>query len=200
VVNQEPLRKPLVPLLPLIDRPAISSPVILVVMGVAGAGKTTIARLLAEALHCAFLEGDDLHPQANVEKMRHGIPLTDADRLPWLKRIAAGIDAWRAQGQSGVVACSALKRQYRDVLLGSRLAGGRKGVRLVYLEGSPDVIRGRLATRQGHFMPAGLLDSQFADLEPPGSEEHPITADLRQNPGAIVDQILATLRKQALEK
>ena len=164
-------------------------------MGVAGSGKTTIARLLAEALHSAFLEGDDLHSPANREKMRHGTPLTDADRLPWLQRIAAAIDAWRAQGQSGVVTCSALKRQYRDILMGDR-----KGVRLVYLEGSPDVIRDRLASRQGHFMPPALLDSQFADLEAPGVDEKPIAADVRQDPAAIVSQVLGALGKQASER
>jgi carbohydrate kinase (thermoresistant glucokinase family) len=164
-------------------------------MGVAGSGKTTIARLLAEALHSAFLEGDDLHSPANREKMRHGTPLTDADRLPWLRRIAAAIDTWRAQGQSGVVTCSALKRQYRDILMGDR-----QGVRLVYLEGSPNVIRERLASRQGHFMPPALLDSQFKDLEPPGADENPITADVRQDPAAIVSQVLGALGKQALER
>ncbi len=164
-------------------------------MGVAGSGKTTIARLLAEALHSAFLEGDDLHSPANREKMRHGTPLTDADRLPWLRRIAAAIDVWRTQGQSGVVACSALKRQYRDILMGDR-----KGVRLVYLEGSPNVIRERLASRQGHFMPPALLDSQFKDLEPPGADENPVTADVRQDPAAIVSQVLGALGKQALQK
>jgi len=164
-------------------------------MGVAGSGKTTIAHLLAEALHSAFLEGDDLHSPANREKMHHGTPLTDADRLPWLQRIAAAIDAWRAQGQSGVVTCSALKRQYRDILMGDR-----KGVRLVYLEGSPNVIRERLASRQGHFMPPALLDSQFAALEPPGADENPITADVRQDRAAIVGQVLGALGKQAFEK
>jgi len=164
-------------------------------MGVAGAGKTTIACLLAEALHCAFLEGDDFHSPANREKMRHGTPLTDADRLPWLQRIAAAIDAWRAQGQSGVVACSALKRQYRDILVGER-----SGVRLVYLEGSANVIRERLASRQGHFMPPALLDSQFASLEAPGADEDPITADVHHDPAAIVSQVLDALGKQASEK
>jgi len=164
-------------------------------MGVAGSGKTTIARLLAEALDCAFLEGDDFHSPANREKMRHGTPLTDADRLPWLLRIAAAIDAWRVQGQSGVVTCSALKRQYRAILVGER-----SGVRLVYLEGSPDVIRERLASRQGHFMPPALLESQFAALEPPGADENPITADVRHDPAAIVSQVMVALGKVVLEK
>ena len=157
-------------------------------MGVAGSGKTTIARLLAEALHSAFLEGDDLHSPANREKMRHGTPLTDADRLPWLRRIAAAIDTWRAQGQSGVVTCSALKRQYRDILMGDR-----QGVRLVYLEGSPNVIRERLASRQGHFMPPALLDSQFAALEEPQADEHPIVVSIVPHPRNIVETIVTSL-------
>jgi carbohydrate kinase (thermoresistant glucokinase family) len=166
----------------------MTNPRILIVMGVAGAGKTTIATRLAAALGCQFLEGDDLHPPANVEKMRGGKALSDADRLPWLSAIAARIDAWRAAGQSGVVACSALKRAYREILIGDR-----PEVRLVYLEGSKDLIHRRLATRHAHFMPAALLDSQFAALEPPASGEHPITVGVDGEPEQIVGEILRRL-------
>lgn len=159
-------------------------------MGVAGAGKTTIAKLLAEALHCPFLEGDSLHSPANIEKIRHGVPLDDADRLPWLKAIAAAIDAWQKQGQSGVVTCSALKRRYRDILIGHR-----QGVRLVYLRGSHELIGARIRGRQGHFAPAALLESQFAALEEPGPDEHPLTADVADEPGAITQRILAALER-----
>ena len=163
-------------------------PVILVVMGVAGVGKTTVARLLAQALQCDFLEGDKLHPAANVARMRGGTPLSDADRLPWLQRIAGAIDAWRARGRSGVVTCSALKRRYRDILIGSR-----PGVRLVYLEGSRELVRSRLASRKAHFMPAALLDSQFDDLEAPGPDEKPIIAAVDGPPAAIAQAILHRL-------
>lgn len=159
-------------------------------MGVAGSGKTTIAKLLAEALLCPFLEGDSLHPPANIEKIRHGVPLDDADRLPWLKAIAAAIEAWQKQGQFGVVTCSALKRRYRDMLIGDR-----QGIRLVYLQGSRALIGARIAARQGHFAPAALLDSQLAALEEPGPDERPIIADVSDEPGAITERILAALKK-----
>ena len=164
------------------------NPVVVVVMGVAGVGKTTVAKLLAEALHCDFLEGDELHPPANVAKMRSGTPLSDADRLPWLQRIAEAIDAWRAADRSGVVACSALKRRYRDILIGSR-----QGVRLVYLEGSRELVRSRLASRTAHFMPAALLDSQFDDLEAPGADERPIVANVGESPANVAASILHQL-------
>ena len=161
-------------------------------MGVAGVGKTTVAKLLAQTLHCDFLEGDELHPPANVAKMRGGTPLGDADRLPWLRRIAGAIDAWRAAGRSGVVTCSALKRRYRDILIGSR-----PGVRLVYLAGSRELVRSRLAGRKAHFMPATLLDSQFDDLEAPGPDEKPIIASVDESPAAITETILRQLASSA---
>src|SRR5262249_14972553 len=142
---------------------AHNRPIIMVVMGVSGSGKTTVARPLAERLHCAFQEGDALHPTENVEKMKRGVPLDDADRLPWLRKIAQKIDEWRSAGQSGVLTCSALKRSYRDIIIGDR-----PEVRLVYLKGSRDLIRQRLEQRRGHFMPPSLLDSQFSTLEEPG--------------------------------
>jgi gluconokinase len=136
-----------------------------------------------------FQEGDTLHPPANVEKMSAGIPLTDADRLPWLRKIAETIDGWRAHGQSGVVTCSALKRSYRDII-----AGDRSDVRLVYLRGSPDLIRRRMAARRGHFMPAALLDSQFSTLEEPSPDENPIVVDIGGRPEEIVREIAERLR------
>ncbi len=161
---------------------------IVVVMGVSGSGKTTVAAMLAGALHCQFLEGDDLHPRSNVEKMRGGTPLTDADRLPWLQKITAEIDAWRAGGDSGVVTCSALKRAYRTILIGAR-----RDVTLVYLRGSKELIHHRLAARHEHFMPVALLDSQFMALEEPGPDENPIIVDIGGRPAEIVAEILRQL-------
>ena len=161
---------------------------ILVVMGVSGSGKTTVAAMLAGALGAEFLEGDDLHPRSNVEKMKGGTPLTDEDRWPWLRAIAARIDAWRAAGKAGVVTCSALKRAYRDVLI-----GGRRDVRLVYLRGSHELIHARMAARDEHFMPVGLLDSQFATLEEPGADERPIVVDVGGTPAETVAEIIRQL-------
>lgn len=161
---------------------------VLVVMGVAGSGKTTVAALLAGRLGCSFAEADDFHPAANIAKMRSGIPLDDADRLPWLRAIAAQIDHWRALGRSGVVTCSALKRRYRDIIIGER-----PEVRLVYLKGDRELIAHRLVARHGHFMPASLLDSQFADLEEPGPEERPIIVAIGDPPPVLVEEIVAAL-------
>lgn len=166
----------------------ITGPVVAVVMGVSGSGKTTVAALLAAALGCQFQEGDDLHPAANVEKMHHGTPLTDADRMPWLHRIAEEIDAWRARGEAGVLTCSALKRSYRDIII-----GGRADVTLVYLQGSYDLIRRRMAARHEHFMPVALLDSQFATLQEPTPDEHPITVDVGGRPAEIAAEIVHQL-------
>lgn len=162
---------------------------ILVVMGVSGSGKTTIGRLLATWLHWAFQEGDRLHPPANVAKMQSGHPLTDADRTPWLTAVAQRIDSWRGSGTHGVITCSALKKAYRRDIIGRR-----DGVGLVYLEGSQNLIARRLAARRGHFMPADLLDSQFAALEPPGPDEHPITVSVAGPADAIAEEILARLQ------
>ena len=161
---------------------------IIVVMGVSGSGKTTVARLLADTLKCPFLEGDDLHPHANVEKMSKGTPLTDADRLPWLSRIAEEIDSWRPHDQSGVVTCSALKRAYRDILIGPRT-----DVTLVYLKGSRDLIQQRMAARHAHFMPMALLDSQFATLEEPTPDERRIVIDVGGSPEELVAGIVEKL-------
>ena len=157
-------------------------------MGVSGSGKSTVAALLAGALGCHFQEGDDLHPRENVEKMRSGTPLTDADRLPWLRKIAEEIDGWRARGECGVLTCSALKRSYRDLIIGDR-----HDVVLVYLKGSPDLIHRRMAARHEHFMPVALLDSQLATLEEPTPEEHPIIVDVGGKPVDIANEIVRRL-------
>jgi carbohydrate kinase (thermoresistant glucokinase family) len=164
---------------------------ILVMMGVSGSGKTTIATDVAQRLGWQVLEGDKLHPPANIAKMSAGTPLNDEDRWPWLRAIAAAIDDWRANGVSGVVACSALKRAYRDILIGPR-----PDVVLVYLQGSHELIATRMAARHGHFMPAGLLDSQFATLEEPGEAERPIVASIAPDPDAIVETIIEKLRQR----
>ena len=161
---------------------------IIVVMGVSGSGKTTVGAMLAGALGAAFLEGDDLHPRSNVEKMKSGRPLDDADRRPWLEAIARRIDEWRSQGVAGVVTCSALKRAYRDILIGNR-----PEVRLVYLKGSHDLIRERMAARHEHFMPLGLLDSQFTTLQEPGPDERPIVVEVAGSPAEIVAAIIRRL-------
>jgi gluconokinase len=166
----------------------MSTPPILVVMGVAGAGKTTVGELIAKGLGWPFVDGDDLHPQANIDKMRSGIPLTDADRAPWLEAIGDWIDARAARSEPGVVACSALKRAYRD-----RLRAGRPQVRIVYLRGSESQIAERLAHRSGHFWPAGLLATQFADLEPPGADEDPIVVGVEQPPEAVAKAVIDRL-------
>jgi gluconokinase len=166
----------------------VTKPIIVVVMGVSGSGKSTVAALLAAALGCQFQEGDDLHPPENVEKMRTGIPLTDADRMPWLRKIAADIDGWRARGECGVLTCSALKRSYRDIIIGDR-----RDVVLVYLKGSRELIHQRMIARHGHFMPVALLDSQFATLEEPTPDEHPIIEDVEGKPADIAHEIVCRL-------
>jgi len=147
--------------------------VIAVVMGVSGSGKTTIGRALADAVGAEFLEGDKFHPAANIAKMSRGEPLDDADRWPWLDRMADELARAKAQGQSVVLAASALKRAYRD-----RLRRGAQDLRLVYLKADKELIRERLKARKGHFMPPGLLDSQFAALEEPGPDESPLVIDV----------------------
>jgi gluconokinase len=165
---------------------------ILIVMGVSGSGKSTVGALLAGRLGWALIEGDDLHPQANIDKMAHGIPLDDADRAPWLAAIGAKMDAWRAEGSRGVVTCSALKRAYRDTL-----AAGRPEVRFIYLQGDKALIAERLARRLGHFMPPALLDSQFAALEEPAAEEPVLTVAIGPAPKQLVQDIVDRL-KQAI--
>ncbi|MET0257038.1 MAG: gluconokinase [Methylobacterium sp.] len=159
-------------------------PMVLVVMGVSGSGKSTVAERLAQRLGWAFVDGDDLHSPEHVARMRAGHALGDADRAPWLALVRAWIDARLAAGASGVIVCSALRRSYRDALV-----QGRKSVRIVYLEGSRALIAERLRRRRGHFMPAELLDSQFAALEPPGPGERPITVGIDDGPDAIAAAI-----------
>jgi carbohydrate kinase (thermoresistant glucokinase family) len=172
--------------------------VIVIVMGVSGSGKSTIGSVLAASLGWPFLEGDALHPAANVAKMAAGHPLTDADRLPWLQAIGQRMDAWTAAGVGGVVACSALRRAYRDVLRGDTNGrrGGPGGVRFVLLDVDRDELADRMAHRHGHFMPPALLDSQLATLERPGTDERAVTVRLGVDttPAQVVDKVRAELR------
>ena len=153
---------------------------IAIVMGVTGSGKTLVERLQAQQLGWEFADADDFHPQANVEKMERGIPLNDEDRRPWLERLRVQITDWIANGQSAVLACSALKRTYRQ-----ELSVGPE-VRFVYLKGSPELIRQRLRLRRGHFADEKILAGQFADLEEP---ETAVTVDIAQTPEKIVAEI-----------
>jgi len=142
---------------------------IVIVAGVSGSGKTTVGAMLAGHLHWRFADGDDFHPAANVEKMRAGIPLADADRWPWLRAIAAWMDERIAHDESAVIPCSALKRSYRDILL-----DGRPEARLIFLAVDREVLARRLAVRHGHFFSGQLLSSQFDALEPPQPDEHAV--------------------------
>lgn len=166
----------------------IETAIALVVMGVSGSGKSTIAECLAARLGWRYVDGDLFHPPANVAKMSAGHPLTDDDRWPWLRAIATEIDRLSAAGTPAVVACSTLKRAYRDILV-----HGRDDVRIVFLDGSKDLIAGRLAARRGHFMPPGLLDSQFRTLEPPQPDERPITISIDASVEGIVNDIVRQL-------
>ena len=161
-----------------------------VVMGVSGSGKSTVAARLAQKLGWDFAEADTFHSPANIEKMRSGIALTDEDRRPWLDAIAAWIDSQRMRERPCVVACSALKRRYRE-----RLSGGRADVRFAYLSGPYDLVAGRLAGRSGHYMPQSLLQSQFDALEPPGPEENPIVLSIALPVEEIVDELALELRR-----
>jgi gluconokinase len=154
---------------------------VVIVMGVSGAGKTTIGRMLANSLEWEFLDGDDLHPAANREKIARGGALSDVDRIPWLIAIRAQIDRYLAAGRNAVIACSALKKSYRKILLFDL-----ERIRLVWLDGTRELIEQRIAERRGHFMPAELLASQFADLEPPGCA---IRIDVTGAPAAIVSEL-----------
>jgi len=170
------------------NHPPIALPVVLVLMGVSGCGKTTVAQILAERLQWPYEEGDALHPPANVAKMAAGHPLDDADRAPWLAKVADWVDARLDAGQCGVITCSALKRQYRT-LIGRRGAG----VEFVYLHGSRELIASRLGHRQGHFMPSSLLDSQFATLEEPRVDEPAIRVEIGEPPEDIATDIATAL-------
>jgi carbohydrate kinase (thermoresistant glucokinase family) len=166
-----------------------NEPHVVVVMGVSGSGKSTIASMLALRLHWTYEDADWVHPKSNIEKMHHGEPLNDEDRWPWLQGIATWIDQTRRAGGHGVLACSALKRSYRDVLIGK----DRPDVRLVFLKGDHDLIARRIAARADHFMPTTLLDSQFAALQEPQADERPIVASIVPHPRDIVEIIVKEL-------
>jgi gluconokinase len=159
---------------------------ILVLMGVSGSGKTTVGKVLAGQLGWTFLDADDFHPPANIEKMHRGVPLDDEDRRPWLRALRRRIDAACARGENIVLACSALKHAYQDYLEGAR----PDCVHYVYLSGSEELIRRRLAERKGHFMNPGLLHSQFETLEPP---EHALQVEVSADPEAIAAEVRRVL-------
>jgi gluconokinase len=165
-----------------------AAPCALVVMGVSGSGKSTIADELAQRIGWTFEDGDKFHPASNVAKMKAGHPLTDEDRWPWLRAIAAEIDRACAASEHLVIACSALKRAYRDILV-----HGRNDVRIVFLDGTQQLIADRLAKRKGHFMPPDLLPSQFRTLEPPTADENPVTVSIDPSVETIVDDIVSKL-------
>ena len=157
-------------------------------MGVAGCGKSTVAARLARRLGWDFAEADTFHSAANIAKMSSGTPLTDEDRAPWLDAMAGYLAQARAAGKPCVLACSALRRTYRE-----RLAGGNPTVRFVYLQGSFQMIAARLAVRSGHYMPASLLASQFATLEEPAADEPAVTLPAGEPVPKLVDEIVGTL-------
>ena len=165
------------------------TPCALVVMGVSGSGKSTVADRLAARLGWRYEDGDSFHPPSNVAKMSAGQPLTDEDRWPWLQAIADEIDRLSRAGERGVIACSALKRAYRAVLV-----HGRDDVRIAFLDGTQDLIAARLAARKGHFMPPGLLASQFKTLERPEADERPIIVSIDAPIEYIVDDIVTQLK------
>jgi gluconokinase len=173
---------------------AASMPRALIVMGVSGSGKSTIGSKLADRLNWRYEDGDKFHPKANVAKMSAGHPLSDDDRWPWLRAIAEEIDRVCNAGQHAVIACSALKRAYRDILV-----HGRTDVRIIFLNGSQTLIAGRLAQRKHHFMPSELLTSQFKTLEPPDASENPVTVALDASVEDIVEDIVNQLKLGAAD-
>jgi gluconokinase len=161
----------------------------MVVMGVTGSGKTTVGEALACTIHAAYVDGDELHPEANIAKMRAGIPLDDTDRWPWLAKVG---ETLRQNGTPIIVGCSALKRTYRDFI--TEQAG--EPVLFIYLEGSRELISRRMHERTGHFMPTSLLDSQFATLEVPGKDENAMAVAI----DAPLDQIIADITTRLKER
>lgn len=170
----------------------VGAPRVLVVMGVSGSGKSTLAQLLARRVGWPIIEGDELHPEANIAKMSAGIPLTDADRAPWLEKIGAVARDWLQGGGCGIVTCSSLKRRYRDVI-----TGGDARVCFVYLKGRPEDIAPRLGQRTGHFMPASMLTSQFAALEEPDDSEVLLELDVTASRTSLVEAAYETLLELA---
>jgi carbohydrate kinase (thermoresistant glucokinase family) len=162
---------------------------VLVVMGVSGCGKSTVAELLAERLGWPFQEGDALHPEANVDKMSAGRPLTDEDRWPWLEQVADWVEDRVRAEEDGIITCSALKRSYRDAI-----RRGGDAVVLVHLVGDRRTLEARMRVRRGHFMPASMLDSQLATLEDPEPDEPSIRVSIGQPPDRIVDEVVTGLR------
>jgi gluconokinase len=159
---------------------------VLVIMGVSGSGKSTVAGILARQLGWDFQEGDDLHPQQNIDKMSAGTPLDDEDRAPWLNTVSSWITQHTTAGAPGIITCSALKRRYRDVLR-------EQNVVFVHLTGSKDLIGRRLSTRDDHYMPGSLLDSQVEALEPPEPDENAITIDAGRKPAEEAAEIVRRL-------
>jgi carbohydrate kinase (thermoresistant glucokinase family) len=164
---------------------------ILIMMGPMGCGKTTVGRLLAQTLAWPFIDADDFHPAANVAKMRQGVALNDADRRPWLEALRAAIDRWRLAGQSGIMACSALKKTYRRIL-----GVDQQTVRTVYLQGSFELLHARIEARRNHYMPTDLLQSQLDTLEPPAGG---LTVDISVPPEAIVAHIINQIQIDSID-
>lgn len=173
-------------MIPPVPPEAAARSLVILVMGVSGSGKTTVGRALADSLGWSFADADDFHPPANLKKMAAGHPLDDADRAPWLAALRAHIDDFLRRGENTVVTCSALKAAYR-----AQLVADPARVRLVYLHGSRELLRSRLVQRRGHFMPAGLLDSQLATLEPPADA---LSLDVAPPPAELVKKIRAAFR------
>jgi carbohydrate kinase (thermoresistant glucokinase family) len=161
---------------------------VLVVMGVSGCGKSTVAGLLSERLDWPFMEGDSLHPEANVAKMAAGQPLTDEDRWPWLEQVADWVEDRLGAGEDGIITCSALKRSYRDAI-----RRGSDAVVFVHLTGERGTLEERMRARSGHFMPASMLESQLATLEDPEPDEPSIRVSIEQSPDRIADQVVTEL-------
>lgn len=169
---------------------------IILIMGITGSGKTTIGELLAARLHWTFADADDFHSAANKAKMHQGIPLTDADRSPWLAGIRAEMLSWAAANHNGVITCSALKQSYRDFLLGPDASAPdfSTQVKIIYLHGTPALIASRVHERTGHFAGESLISSQLATLEEPTDA---ITVDIDHTPAQIVDEIIRRVHPEA---